>query len=292
MASLNYHLGNALLTVENVSLSFNGRPVLKNVNATVQDIVCDAIDTTGRPIIKGQVVGFLGPSGVGKTLLFRIISGLNKPTSGKVYINNCNCGRPDCTKEKCEVRAGDIGVVAQSYPLFYHRTVKSNLMVAAMQVEKSQAVALDKIMAYLEEFKLTEHLLDYPVSLSGGQRQRVAIIQQILCSSHFILMDEPFSGLDPINLEKTACLIQKVADLDDLNTIIVVTHDVTAACAVADHIWMLGRDHDAAGATIPGSYIVKSYNLIDENLAWQPDIILRPDFMAFVARIKKEFWSL
>ena len=128
--------------------------------------------------------------------------------------------------------------------------------------------------------------------MAGGQRQRIAIIQQILCSSHYILMDEPFSGLDPINLEKTVHLIQQVANMDDLNTVIVVTHDVTAACAVSDHIWMLGRDRDASGAIVDGAYIVKSYNLIDLNLAWQPDIITRPDFMAFVAQVKQEFKNL
>ena len=165
-------------------------------------------------------------------------------------------------------------------------------MLAAKQIEKDDKVAIDKIMAYLTEFGLADKLLAYPKDLSGGQRQRIAIIQQILCSQHYILMDEPFSGLDPINLEKTAHLIQQVANMDDLNTVIVVTHDVTAACAVADHIWMLGRDHDAAGAPVDGSYIVKSYNLIDQDLAWQPDLILRPEFMAFVAQLKREFKNL
>jgi polar amino acid transport system ATP-binding protein/sulfate transport system ATP-binding protein len=291
MASMEYHLGQALLTIDDVSLKYD-RQILKHVNAQVQDIVVDRVDENGKHIVKGQVVGFLGPSGIGKTQLFRIVSGLNKPTSGHVYINNCHCGRPDCGKDKCEVRAGDVGVVAQSYPLFYHRTVKSNLMIAAMQTEKDSKVAMDKIMGYLTEFGLADKLLSYPGSLSGGQRQRIAIIQQILCSAHYILMDEPFSGLDPINLEKVASLIQQVANMDDLNTVIVVTHDVTAACAVADHIWMLGRDHDAAGATIDGSYIVKSYNLIDLDLAWHPDIITSPNFMTFVGQVKREFKSL
>jgi len=288
---MEYHLGQALLTIDNICLSYD-KPVLKGVNASIQDIRVDGVGPDGKHIVKGQVVGFLGPSGIGKTRLFRIISGLNKPTSGHVYINNCHCGREGCNKDKCEVHAGDVGVVAQSYPLFYHRTVKSNLMIAAMQVEKNSKVALEKIMEYLTEFGLADKLFSYPAALSGGQRQRIAIIQQILCSSHYILMDEPFSGLDPINLEKTAHLIQHVADMDDLNTVIVVTHDVTAACAVADHIWMLGRDHDVNGATINGSYIVKSYNLIDLDLAWHPDIITRPDFMAFVAQVKQEFKNL
>ena len=91
---------------------------------------------------------------------------------------------------------------------------------------------------------------------------------------------------------KTVNLIQQVADMDDLNTVIVVTHDVTAACAVADHIWMLGRDHDVNGALIDGAYIVKSYNLIDLDLAWHPNIITQPNFMSFVAQIKREFKAL
>jgi ABC-type polar amino acid transport system ATPase subunit len=291
MASMEYHLGQALLTIDNIGLSYD-RTILRGVNASIQDIVVDGVGADGKHIVKGQVVGFLGPSGIGKTQLFRIISGLNKPTSGHVYINNCHCGREGCNKDRCDVHAGDVGVVAQSYPLFYHRTVKGNLMLAAMQTEKDPKVAMDKIMAYLEEFGLADKLLQYPAALSGGQRQRIAIIQQILCSSHYILMDEPFSGLDPINLEKTVHLIQHVADMDDLNTVIVVTHDVTAACAVADHIWMLGRDRDASGGIVDGAYIVKSYNLIDLDLAWHPDIITRLDFMAFVAQVKQEFKNL
>ena len=291
MATMEYHLGQALLTVDSICLNYD-RPILKNVSAQIQDIEVDGVDAQGKHIVKGQVVGFLGPSGIGKTQLFRIISGLQKPTSGHVYINNCHCGREGCNKDRCDVHAGDVGVVAQSYPLFYHRTVKSNLMLAAMQVEKDSKVAMGKIMDYLNEFGLADKLNHYPASLSGGQRQRIAIIQQILCSAHYILMDEPFSGLDPINLEKTVNLIQQVANMDTLNTVIIVTHDVTAACAVADHIWMLGRDHDAAGIPIDGAYIVKSHNLIDLDLAWQPDIILRPDFMKFVAQLKMEFKNL
>jgi polar amino acid transport system ATP-binding protein/sulfate transport system ATP-binding protein len=72
----------------------------------------------------------------------------------------------------------------------------------------------------------------------GKQRLRCFIIQQILCSDHFLLMDEPFSGLDLLMLEKTSELIQKVANMDELNPIIVVTHDITA---VSDHLWLMGR---------------------------------------------------
>jgi polar amino acid transport system ATP-binding protein/sulfate transport system ATP-binding protein len=132
----------------------------------------------------------------------------------------------------------------------------------------------------------------YPAQLSGGQRQRCAIIQQILCSEHFLLMDEPFSGLDLIMLEKTADLISNVSDMDDLNTIIVVTHDVAAACSVADHLWLMGRSTDEQGNVQPGSRIVKQYNLIDRGLAWQPNVTSTALFGDIVREVKEEFRRL
>jgi polar amino acid transport system ATP-binding protein/sulfate transport system ATP-binding protein len=275
MGDTAYSLGQTLLKIENVCLDYDGRTVLKNVNGEVRDII-----VPGK--VKGQVVGFLGPSGCGKTTLFRIIAGLTKPTSGRVTVNGFD--RP--------VRAGEVGVVAQSYPLFDHRSVFGNLLLGARQKEKNPKVARDRVMALLQEFGLEDKYNLYPAQLSGGQRQRCAIIQQILCSEHFLLMDEPFSGLDLLMLEKTCELITKVADMDDLNTIIVVTHDVTAACSVADHLWLMGRDADAAGNKIPGSRIVKEYNLIERDLCWQPGIITTARFTDFVREVKDEFRRL
>jgi len=270
-----YSLGKTLLKIENVCLEYDGRPILKDVNAEVKDIIVPGKTT-------GQVVGFLGPSGCGKTSLFRIIAGLDKPTSGTVRLNGDT--RP--------VTPGEVGVVAQSYPLFDHRSILSNLMLAAKQKEKNTKAAHEKVMGYLNEFGMAEKFDLYPAQLSGGQRQRCAIIQQILCSDHFLLMDEPFSGLDMIMLEKTAELIAKVANMDELNTIIVVTHDVTSACSVADHIWLMGRESDAQGNKIPGSRIIKEFNLIDRDLCWHPGITTKPEFVEFVREVKEEFRNL
>lgn len=267
--------GKTLLHVQDVSLEYDGRPILKHVSAEIKDII-----VPGR--VQGQVVGFLGPSGIGKTQLFRIIAGLNKPTSGRVTINGMD--RP--------VLPGEVGVVAQDYPLFEHRTVMSNLLLAARQKEKDEKTAHEKVLQYLNDFELSDKARLYPVQLSGGQRQRCAIIQQILCSDHFLLMDEPFSGLDLLMLEKTSELIQKVANMHELNTIIVVTHDITAAAAVADHLWLMGRDYDEHGKPLPGSHIVETYDLVTRDLCWHPQIITQPRFVDFVREVKERFRSL
>lgn len=234
-----------LLHLEDVTKEYDGHLVLKKVNATIRDL-----KVPGQ--VKGQVVGFIGPSGIGKTTACRIMAGFEQPTSGRVVLDSLD--RP--------VRAGEVGVVAQNYPLFHHRTVMSNLMLAARK-SYPEKDAHDRVVAYLADFGLSEIAHKYPAKISGGQRQRCAIIQQILARQHVILLDEPFSGLDPIAKKKTAALIDQVANLDDLNTIVIVSHDIAAVVSCCDHVWALGRDRDATGAVVPGAYIVENYNLLD-----------------------------
>lgn len=269
-----YTEGPTLLKLENVCLNYGDKVILRNVNAEIKEL----IRTDG----KGQVVGFLGPSGIGKTQLFRIIAGLNAPTSGTVVLDGGKAVHP-----------GLVGVVAQNYPLFDNRTVYGNLMLAAIKKRcETKETAEDLVNGYLTEFDLEDRKHAYPAQLSGGQRQRCAILQQVLCGDHFILMDEPFSGLDMLMLEKTAKLIQKIANLDATNTIIFVTHDVTAAASIADHLWMLGRERDTEGKIIPGARIVETYDLVQRDLCWHPEILTDPRFMLFVGEIKERFRSL
>jgi polar amino acid transport system ATP-binding protein/sulfate transport system ATP-binding protein len=144
-----------------------------------------------------------------------------------------------------------VGVVAQHYPLFAHRTVLGNLTVAGRQAgcrrrrrresgRPSPAVRDGGARAQV------------PVSAVGGQRQRVAIAQQFMCSEHFLLMDEPFSGLDLNAVDRVSAFITEMARSDEHKTFIVVTHDVDAALEVSDTIWLLGRDRDAQDRIIPG----------------------------------------
>ena len=134
--------------------------------------------------------------------------------------------------------------------------------------------------------------LTWEAQLSGGQKQRVAITQQFMCSEHLLLLDEPFSGLDPMAIDRVAELLNEVASMHELNTIVVVTHDIGAALEVADTIWLMGRDRDAQGNIIPGAKIKESYNLIERGLAWRDGIATEPAFLETLREIRTRFPSL
>ena len=110
-----------------------------------------------------------------------------------------------------------------------------------------------------------------------------------MCSEHFLLMDEPFSGLDLVAVATVSDFITEVAESDDLKTFILVTHDVAAAIEVCDTIWLLGRDRDADGKVIPGAHIQATYNLIERGLAWHKNLTSTPEFLALLKEIRDIF---
>jgi ABC-type nitrate/sulfonate/bicarbonate transport system ATPase subunit len=271
-----YTKGDIILELEGVSLELGGKPILKNVCAQVKDI--------HRPdLVTGQIVGLLGPSGVGKTKLFEILAGLRAPTSGHVKV-----GSP-----LAPVQVGKVGVVQQDYPLFNHRTVWGNLMLAASVSGCVPPAQRDeKVKEILHRFGLYPERDRFPAQLSGGQRQRIAIAQQVICSETFILLDEPFSGLDVNMVAEVAELLVEIANLDTLNTIIIVSHDIPATTAIADTLWVMGRDRTPEGEVIPGAFIKNTFDLIEMDLCWHKDIHQQPRYAELQREIRDLFPTL
>jgi ABC-type nitrate/sulfonate/bicarbonate transport system ATPase subunit len=266
-----YELRDTLVTIKDVGLKFGDKVVLAGVTAEVKDIV--------RPdCITGQVVGILGPSGIGKTQLSRILAGLQEPTSGSVTVGN----------KTTPIEAGTVGYVPQNYPLLRHRTVLGNLMVAASRAGADPKTAREKALDYLKRFDLSDQFEAYPSELSGGQRQRVAIAQQLLCSEHYLILDEPTTGLDPIMKDRVCDFIKQVASISEENTIFLVSHDIPAVCSVSDHLWLLGRARDEKGASL-GARVLFEYDLIERGIAWSPEPQALPAFSDLVRDIRSKF---
>ncbi len=265
---MNYTKHNVLLKADGVNLQYGDKQILRDINFSIQDI--------HRPdVAQGQVVSLIGRSGIGKTQLFRILAGLIKPTTGVVTIE----------EDQHPVAAGEMGIVPQHYVLFAHRTIYHNLKIgldnAAVKLSDEEKKRI--IADYADTFELTEHLKKYPAQLSGGQRQRVSIIQQVLTGNKFILLDEPFSGLDILMIDKVIKLLLRVSTLHEQNTLIIVSHDIENAAAISDTVWILGAEEGKPGATI-----VKEYDLCQMGLAWMPDIHTNPDFIKLIQQIKQQ----
>ena len=265
--------GDVLLDVSGVKLKLGDNQVLNGVTFQIIDRVREGKTT-------GQVVGMLGPSGVGKTRLLRIIASLDSPDAGKVRGHKGSI-----------LQAGTVGVVFQDYPLLKHHTVQTNLEIAGKIAGMSPTVARKRADELLATFKLSDRGGHYPAQLSGGQRQRVAIAQQIVQPRQLLLMDEPFSGLDPAALEDVTKLVSEVANLHELNTILIVTHDIRAAMIVSDTMHLLGRDKKD-DKVVPGAKIQGTYDLVERGLAWHEDVSELREFAQLEKEIKGRFRNL
>lgn len=263
-----------ILDVQGISLTLGGNHILHDLSMQVVDRV--------RPgTITGQVVSLLGPSGVGKTRLLRIIAGLDSANAGAVR-------GPDGKV----LSAGEVGVVFQNYPLMRHRTVKGNLEAAGHMNGLSGAEARQKAESLLERFGLAARGKLYPSQLSGGQRQRAAIAQQLMKHKTILLLDEPFSGLDPAALNDVIRLLVEVAHMDELNTLMIITHDIRAAIVASDTLFLLGRVKGADGKPSGPAKVQRVVDLVAAGLAWDEGAEARPEFAALERDIKDDFRHL
>jgi ABC-type nitrate/sulfonate/bicarbonate transport system ATPase subunit len=275
--AINYQEKETILHVKDLSIAYNGRIIIENINLEEKNIVLD----NGK--VQGQTIAFLGRSGRGKSTFFRALTGLEKPTTGVVLI-------PDYSKEISnglqpakKVQEGDVGFVNQKYSLFRHKTVYQALMYALRNSTLSNIEKDEKIMHYLTSWGLEKSKDQYPNELSGGQRQRTAILEQLLNSGFYMVLDEPFSGLDVGNVMSVKAAFNLVSESHELNTIIFSTHDIELAVELADSIYILGFPMMNNELTNSGT-ILRNYDLKKMGIAWHNELTI--DHLELIKEIK------
>lgn len=238
-------------------------------NTVIKDFTLD--------IEAGQLVVFIGPSGCGKTTLLKMVNRLIQPTSGKIFVNGTDISAMD----PIELRR-NIGYVIQNTGLFPHMSIKENLeLIPKLKGEDSAAIEKKTAnLLNLVGLNPKEYLFRYPMELSGGQQQRVGVARAFSTDSDIILMDEPFSALDPVT---RASLQEELYQMQrELNkTIIFVTHDMDEAIKIADKICLL-KDGNIVQYDTPENILKNPANEYVENFIGKRRIWNNPELLKAV----------
>lgn len=181
----------------------------------------------------GEVVGLLGPNGAGKTTMFYMICGLIPPTSGTVYFDN-----QDVTNIPLHVRAKlGIGYLPQESSIFKDLSVEENIMLAAEIVYPNKEDAMKRVEELLNLLNIEPIRKRNGVSLSGGERRRCEIARSLVLQPKFLLLDEPFAGVDPIAVSDIQSIVQELAKLDI--GVLITDHNVRETLAICDRAYVL-----------------------------------------------------
>lgn len=208
----------ATLRAENLVKSYKSKQVVKGISVEVT---------------QGEIVGLLGPNGAGKTTSFYMIVGLIKPNGGKIYLDQTNI-----TKYPMYKRAQNgIGYLAQEASIFRKLSIEDNIMSVLELTDLNKNEREEKMEALISEFGLNHIRTNRGDLLSGGERRRTEIARALATDPKFILLDEPFAGVDPVAVED----IQKiVAQLKDKNIGILITdHNVQETLAITDRTYLM-----------------------------------------------------
>ncbi|HNR73150.1 MAG: ABC transporter [Bacteroidetes bacterium OLB12] len=207
-----------ILRADNLIKRYKKRTVVNNVSVFVE---------------QGEIVGLLGPNGAGKTTSFYMIVGLIKPNEGKIFLD-----QQDITNLPMFERAKlGIGYLAQEASVFRKLTVEENIMAPLEMRNMTKAARKEKVEKLLEEFSLTHVRKNQGVVLSGGERRRTEIARALAVDPSFVLLDEPFAGVDPIAVEEIQGI---VARLKKKNIGILITdHNVDETLSITDRAYLM-----------------------------------------------------
>ena len=181
----------------------------------------------------GEIVGLLGPNGSGKTTTFRMILGLIEATAGSIQLDQVDIGELAMYRR---ARLG-IGYLPQESSVFTKLSVRDNLLAVAETLPISRDEQLSRVEALLKDFGLSEIAQQYTFTLSGGERRRVEIARSILPSPKFLLMDEPFSGVDPISIVEVQNIVLGLKNRGI--GILITDHNVRETLKIVDRAYLV-----------------------------------------------------
>lgn len=207
-----------ILKADNLVKIYKGKRVVNDISVVVE---------------QGEIVGLLGPNGAGKTTSFYMIVGLIKPNGGKVYLDN-----KEITPLPMYKRAKlGIGYLAQEASVFRKLSVEENILAVLEMTMMPKKEQKEKMESLLEEFSLTHVRKNLGMVLSGGERRRTEIARALAVDPKFVLLDEPFAGVDPIAVEEIQSIVAK---LKNKNIGILITdHNVNETLSITDRAYLM-----------------------------------------------------
>ncbi len=207
-----------ILRAENLIKKYKTRTVVKGVSVEVN---------------QGEIVGLLGPNGAGKTTSFYMIVGLVKPFSGEIFLDDVNITNLPVFKRAQK----GIGYLAQEASVFRKLSVEDNIKAVLEMTKMSKSDQKNKVEELLEEFSLTQVRKNMGEVLSGGERRRTEIARALATDPKFILLDEPFAGVDPIAVEEIQGIITR---LKQKNIGVLITdHNVNETLSITDKAYLM-----------------------------------------------------
>ena len=196
------------------------------------------VDHVSIDVNQGEIVGLLGPNGAGKTTTFYMIVGLIKPNEGRIFLEDDEGKVAELTKEPVYKRAQmGVGYLAQEASVFRRLSVEDNIRAVLEMTDFSKEYQTERVESLIEEFRLQKVRKSLGIQLSGGERRRTEIARAVAINPAFILLDEPFAGVDPIAVEDIQSI---VATLKHKNIGVIITdHNVDETLAITDRTYLL-----------------------------------------------------